>query len=104
MPTTAIVEETIMKASVKSSVSGVSFAVAAALIAVGAAASSTPAFAKHHAAATAHCYGVNSCKGQSDCKSGNHDCKGMNDCKGQGFKAMSAAACAKAGGSLTAPN
>ena len=81
---------------------GTSFAAAAALIAV-AGATSTPAIAKHAAAAAVHCYGVNSCKGTSDCKTAANDCKGLNDCKGHGFKTLSAKACAKAGGSLTAP-
>lgn len=81
---------------------GAGIASAAAMLAIAGIASGTPAFA----AAKAHgkvqaCYGVNSCKGQSDCKSGGHDCKGQNDCKGQGFKDLSAKACAKAGGSLT---
>lgn len=81
---------------------GVSFAATAAVIAISAAAP-TVAVAKG-GAKLVHCYGVNTCKGTSDCKSGNHDCKGMNDCKGQGFKALTAKACSKAGGSLTAPN
>ena len=80
---------------------GVSFAAAAAVVAITAAA---PTVAVAKGAAKVHCYGVNTCKGTSDCKSGNHDCKGMNDCKGQGFKAMTAKACKSAGGSLTAPN
>lgn len=80
----------------------VSFAAAAALIALSGAAVSGPALAK--SASQVHCYGVNTCKGTSDCKSGTHDCKGQNDCKGQGFKAMTAKACKAAGGSLTAPN
>jgi uncharacterized membrane protein len=80
--------------------SAVSFAAAAALIAITGASMSTPVMAKG-TAAQVHCYGVNSCKGQSDCKSGNHDCKGQNDCKGQGFKAESKAQCKVDGGSLT---
>ncbi|WP_019832791.1 BufA2 family periplasmic bufferin-type metallophore [Sphingomonas sp. PR090111-T3T-6A] len=79
----------------------VSFAAAAALIALSGASISSPALAK--GAKVAACYGVNACKGQSDCKSGNHDCKGQNDCKGQGFKDLTAKACAAQGGSLTAP-
>ena len=80
---------------------GASFAAAAALLAISGL--STAAEAKHHSsvAAVAHCYGVNSCKGTSDCKSHGHDCKGQNECKGQGFKALTAKASAKAGGSLT---
>jgi len=95
----AIFQEIDMTTTTKSA----GFAAAAALIAIASATASTPALAKHHQAGPVACYGVNACKGQSDCKSGNHDCKGMNDCKGQGFKDMSAAACAKAGGSLTPP-
>jgi hypothetical protein len=81
--------------------SSVSFAAAAALIALSGASLPTPSFAAD--AQAVHCYGVNSCKGQSDCKSGNHDCKGMNSCKGQGFKDLAAQACTAQGGSLTAP-
>ncbi|USI73496.1 BufA2 family periplasmic bufferin-type metallophore [Sphingomonas morindae] len=77
----------------------VSFAAAAALIALSGAAISSPAVAG--SAKQVHCYGVNSCKGTSDCKSGNHDCKGQNDCKGQGFKAETAKQCKADGGSLT---
>lgn len=83
---------------------GVSLATSAALVAIAAAAPTTPAFAKHAGGAAVHCYGVNTCKGTSDCKTAHNDCKGQNSCKGQGFKAMTAQACAKAGGSLTAPN
>ena len=80
---------------------GISFAAAAAVVAITAAA---PTVAVAKGGALVHCYGVNTCKGMSDCKSGNHECKGQNDCKGQGFKALSTKACKAAGGSLTAPN
>lgn len=86
----------------KASTTSVGFAAAAALIALTSVASGTAAYAK--GAKTVACYGINACKGQSDCKSGNHECKGQNECKGQGFKDTTASACAKAGGSLTAPN
>jgi uncharacterized membrane protein len=76
----------------------VTLASAAAILALSSMAVATSSIAKDE---KVHCFGVNSCKGQSDCKSGNHDCKGMNSCKGQGFKAMTAAACDKAGGSQT---
>ena len=68
----------------EASASRTTFAAAAAIIAIASIAS-TPAMARHHgmqAAAKVHCYGVNSCKGM-------------------GFKAMSAAKCTSAGGSLT---
>ena len=78
---------------------GTSFAAAAALIAI-AGSTATPVVAKESAAAV-HCYGVNTCKGTSDCKTAANACKGQNECKGHGFKAMTAAACAKAGGTLT---
>ena len=48
--------------------------------------------------ATIHCGGANGCKGMSDCKTADNSCKGKNSCKGHGFKALSADACAKAGG------
>jgi len=83
--------------------SAVGFAAAAALIALSGASVSSPAFAKGASAKVAPCYGVNSCKGQSDCKSGKHDCKGQNDCKGQGFKDLSAKACAAQHGTTTPP-
>jgi uncharacterized membrane protein len=47
-----------------------------------------------------HCYGVHSCKGNSDCKTSENSCKGQNACKGHGFKAMAAAECLKAGGTI----
>jgi hypothetical protein len=81
---------------------GVSFAVAAAVVAISAAAP-TVAVAKG-AAAKVHCYGINTCKGTSDCKTAKNDCKGQNDCKGMGFKELSSKQCKAAGGSLTAPN
>lgn len=81
--------------------SGVSFAAAAALLALGTTGVSTTAFAKADKAQTVHCYGVNSCKGTSDCKTAANECKGMNVCKGHGFKEMTAKACTTAGGSLT---
>ena len=87
----------------EASASRTTFAAAAAIIAIASIAS-TPAMARHHGmqmAAKVHCYGVNSCKGSSDCKTAHNDCKGMNSCKGMGFKAMSAAKCTSAGGSLT---
>jgi uncharacterized membrane protein len=79
---------------------GVSFAAAAAVIAITAAAPTQAAVSKS-AGAKIHCYGVNTCKGTSDCKTAKNDCKGQNDCKGMGFKEMSAKACKKAGGSTT---
>ena len=79
---------------------GVTFAAAAAMLALAGTSIATPAYA---GAKQVACYGVNSCKGTSDCKSGNHDCKGQNSCKGQGFKHESKKACAAAGGSLTPP-
>ena len=79
---------------------GASFAAAAALVAIAGAATA-PAIAKEGTTAAVHCYGVNTCKGTSDCKTAANACKGQNECKGHGFKAMTAAACAKAGGTLT---
>lgn len=81
---------------------GVSFAATAAIIAVAAAATATPAIAES-GDKQVHCYGINTCKGTSDCKSFNHECKGQNECKGQGFKTLTAKACTAAGGSTTEP-
>lgn len=86
------------------SIKSATLASAAALFALSSMAVSTQAIAAPKKAAEAvHCYGVNTCKGTSDCKTAKNECKGQNDCKGQGFKAMTAKACAAAGGSLTAP-
>ena len=47
-----------------------------------------------------HCYGVTSCKGQADCKTAENACKGQTACKGHGFKAMKAAECLAAKGTI----
>lgn len=47
-----------------------------------------------------HCYGVNTCSGTADCATTTHECKGHNACRGQGFKAMTAAACLTANGTI----
>lgn len=75
-----------------------SIAAAAAVLALGVTTPTAPAFAAK-SAKVAPCYGVNDCKGQSDCKTAKNDCKGQNSCKGQGFKDLTSAQCAKAGGS-----
>jgi uncharacterized membrane protein len=80
-----------------------SIAATAAMLALSAAAPTTPAFAAK-ADKLVPCYGVNDCKGQSDCKTAKNDCKGQNDCKAHGFKDLSKAQCAKAGGSLKSAN
>lgn len=80
----------------------ISAAATAALLALSAAAPTTAVYAKGDKLVP--CYGVNGCKGQSDCKTAKNDCKGHNDCKGQGFKDLSKAQCAKAGGSLAPLN
>jgi len=49
---------------------------------------------------TVHCYGVNTCSGTADCATTTHECKGHNSCRGQGFKAMTAAACLTAEGTI----
>lgn len=47
-----------------------------------------------------HCYGLTSCKGQADCKTAENACKGQNGCKGHGFKAIKAAECLSANGTI----
>lgn len=80
-----------------------SFAAAAAVMALANLASA-PAIAKDaQGEKLVHCYGVNACKGTSDCKTAKHDCRGQNTCKGVGFKELTAEACMKQGGSTTEP-
>ena len=87
----------------KTSKTTLSFAAAAAVMALTNLAS-VPAAAKDAKGdKLVHCYGVNSCKGTSDCKTAKHDCRGQNTCKGVGFKELTAEACAQQGGSLTEP-
>jgi hypothetical protein len=78
-----------------------SIAASAALLALSAAAPTSPVYAAK-SDKLVPCYGVNDCKGQSDCKTAKNDCKGQNSCKGQGFKDLSKGQCAKLGGSLKA--
>ena len=80
-----------------------SIAATAAVLALSATAPIAPAFAAN-SDKVAPCYGINDCKGQSDCKTAKNDCKGQNSCKGHGFKDLSKAQCAKAGGSLKPVN
>ncbi len=81
---------------------GLSLAATAALVALSA--TSTPAFAQSRgAAATVHCYGVNTCRGQSACRTASNECRGQNACRGQGFRELTARQCRAQGGSLTAP-
>lgn len=83
--------------------SALSFAAAAAMLALSNLAA-TPAMAKDTKGdSLVHCYGINSCKGSSDCKTVKHECKGHNTCKGHGFKELTADACKAQGGSLTEP-
>jgi len=83
-----------------------SFAMAAAVLALSAAsvfAADAPKGSSGKAVAandTVHCYNVHVCKGNSDCKTAEHSCKGQNECKGHGFKAMSAAKCFSAKGTI----
>ena len=81
---------------------GLSFAATAALIALSATA--TPAMAQSRgAAATVHCYGVNTCRGTSACRTAANECRGQNTCRGQGFTELTARQCRAQNGSLTAP-
>jgi hypothetical protein len=83
------------------STKSLSFAAAAAMMALANLAATPAVAADTKSDKLVHCYGVNSCKGTSDCKAAKHECKGQNTCKGIGFKEMSADACKTAGGSLT---
>lgn len=58
---------------------------------------------KAAAAASVHCFGLNTCSGQGSCKSANNACKGQNSCSGAGWSAAaSEKACQDKGGRLTA--
>jgi uncharacterized membrane protein len=83
--------------------SSISFAAAAAVIALSQLAASPAVAADAKGDKLVHCYGVNSCKGSSDCKTAKHECRGQNTCKGVGFKELTADACKAQGGSLTEP-
>jgi uncharacterized membrane protein len=82
--------------------SRLSFATAAALIALGSASIVSPAHAAG-AEQPGRCYGVNSCKGQGLCATAKNDCKGLNSCKGKGVVVKTASECLGEGGTLTEP-
>jgi uncharacterized membrane protein len=82
--------------------SRVSFAAAAALIAIASASVVTTANAAG-AEQPGRCYGVNSCKGQGLCATSKNDCKGLNNCKGKGLLVKTPSDCLAAGGTLTEP-
>ena len=46
------------------------------------------------------CSGVNECAGKGSCAGAGHSCAGKNSCKGKGVVEMSAADCAKKGGTV----
>ncbi|KAA0950601.1 MULTISPECIES: hypothetical protein [unclassified Pseudomonas] len=81
--------------NIKNAISGAALAIAAATMFAGVA---TQVQAADEA--SVHCYGVTSCKGMNDCKTAENACKGQAVCKGHGFKAMTQAACDKAGGKV----
>ncbi len=64
----------------KSTLSQIALAAAAATMFAGAAISTAQADE-----ARVKCEGINGCKGQGSCKTARNDCKGMNTCKGQGW-------------------
>lgn len=78
-----------------SKLSGLSVAVAAAALFIGAPAAQA---SEHGSSAMGHCVGANACKGQGACKSAANACKGKNACKGHGFTVTSEADCKAHGG------
>jgi uncharacterized membrane protein len=80
--------------------SRVSFAAAAALIALSSAAIA-PAHAADQQEQPGRCYGINTCKGTSLCATAKNDCKGLNECKGQGVIVKTPTECKALGGTLT---
>jgi uncharacterized membrane protein len=91
--------ENVMNRTIKSRVS---FATAAALLAIASASIASPANAAG-AEQPGRCYGVNSCKGQGLCATAKNDCKGLNTCKGKGVVVKPASECLGLGGTLTEP-
>ena len=81
-------------------ISGLSLAVAAAALFLGAPVANAGQTAT---AKTGHCMGANACKGHGACKSAANACKGQNACKGHGFTESTADACKTAGGKFEAP-
>jgi hypothetical protein len=83
-----------------SKLSGLSIAVAAAALFMGAPIAQA---SDHGKAEVGHCVGTNACKGQGACKSAANACKGQNACKGHGFTESTASACKTAGGKFEMP-
>ena len=81
-------------------VSGLSLAVAAAALFLGAPMAHAGTAAK---AQMGHCMGANACKGHGACKSAANACKGQNACNGQGFTETTAKDCKVAGGKFEMP-
>ena len=81
-------------------ISGLSLAVAAAALFLGAPVANAGQTAT---AKTGHCMGANACKGHGACKSAANACKSQNACKGQGFTETSAKDCQVAGGKFEMP-
>ncbi len=84
----------------KSTLSGASFAAAAAALFLTAPMAQS---ADSGAASMGHCMGVNACKGQGACKTAANACKGKNACKSQGFKETTKEECATAKGKFETP-
>ena len=81
-------------------ISGLSLAVAAAALFLGAPIANAGQTAT---AKTGHCMGATASKGHGACKSAATACKGQHACKGQGFTETSAKDCQVAGGKFEVP-
>ena len=84
----------------KSTLSGLSFAAAAAAVFLSAPMAQA---ADSGTASMGHCMGVNACKGQGACKTAANACKGQNACKGKGFTETTKEDCAAAKGKFEKP-
>ena len=91
-----------MNTQMKTKLTGMALAVAAAGLMGCESSGSSSAAATATATASnssglVHCYGVNICGGHNDCKTAGNACNGQAGCKGQGFVTAPAKACADIG-------
>jgi len=90
---------TIVNTQMKTKLTGMALAVAAAgLIGCESSGSSSAAATASNSSGLVHCYGVNACNGHSDCKTASNAFKGQGACKGQGFVALPSKAFSDVGG------
>lgn len=90
-----------MSKNIKTQMTGVALAIAAAGMVGCAQTGATSSSAQAATTDLVHCYGVNQCGGHNDCKTANNACAGHASCKGAGFVAMPSKACGDVGGKVS---